>query len=415
MYRTFNRITTTVLWGIALGIFLPIAWAQAAGMYTTYQAKIIKPDGYPLEASSINFKFTILDPAGTCSLYSETYSSVNMAGTGGLISFSLGSGIKTYPPSSTTFSEVFNNQIASLSCDVGGPVSYSPAGNDLRKIVMQFNDGTGWQTLPAMIINHVPYAMYARNAVSATMAVNSSQLNGKTDLDFVQVTSIPTCAASQALQYNGASFGCVNLTSSGVLSVSGTAPIMVTGSAAAPMISISVASMSSNGYLTSADYAEFNAKLSASSTQIVNTLGYAPVSSSAVATQISSSNLSGDVSGTISANTVQTVGGKTAAQISASVNDTLAATATSATNTIVKRDASGNASFNGASVSYLDIYKPSSSFNIRLQAPTSLSANYTLNLPTTSGGSGQVLSTDGAGNLSWINAATGSVTSVSCK
>ncbi|MCM2353668.1 MAG: hypothetical protein NDI63_08630, partial [Pseudobdellovibrio sp.] len=44
---------------------------------TTYQAKIVKPDGYPLEASTVNFKFTILDPAGSCILYSETYSSVN--------------------------------------------------------------------------------------------------------------------------------------------------------------------------------------------------------------------------------------------------------------------------------------------------------------------------------------------------
>lgn len=38
---------------------------------------------------------------------------------------------------------------------------------------------------------------------------------------------------------------------------------------------------------------------------------------------------------------------------------------------------------------------------ITLQAPSSLSGDYTLTLPTTDGGSGEVLTTDGSGNLSW--------------
>lgn len=398
----------------AVATLLCASVSSAAPMYTTYQAKIIKPDGHPLEATSVNFRFTILDPAGACILYSENFNTINMSGTAGLVYFSLGSGIKTYPTSGTVdFSDVFNNQVSSLSCDASGPVSYTPTANDLRKIVMQFHDGTGWQTLPAMNINHVPYAMYAKNAASATTAVNSLQLNGKTDLDFVQVTSIPTCGASQALQFNGASFGCVTVGSGGggLLSVSGTAPIMVTGSASAPVISISVASMSSDGYLTSADYAEFKAKLSASSTQIVNTLGYAPVSSSAVATQIASTNLSGDVSGTISSNSVMSVGGKAASQISTSVDNTLAATSSNTTNTIVKRDSSGNFTANdiyanAAKINYFDIYKPSTSFNIRLQAPTSLSANYSLVFPDNAGIGGQVLTTDGSGNLSWTSQTT---------
>ncbi|WP_409478176.1 tail fiber domain-containing protein [Pseudobdellovibrio sp. HCB154] len=186
---------------------------------TTYQAKIVKPDGYPLEAASVNFKFTILDPAGSCILYSETYSAVNMSGTGGLISFALGSGVKTYPASATTFENVFSNVTPSLSCDAGGPPSYSPVSSDIRKIVMQFHDGNGWQTLPAMSINAVPYAMYANDAL---------KLNGKTDADFVHVTSIPTCVASEALHYNGAMFSCITtaqtLTSSAVISALGYTP-----------------------------------------------------------------------------------------------------------------------------------------------------------------------------------------------
>lgn len=365
----FKKITTVLSFAIAMLLSFS---TQAAGMYTTYQAKIIKPDGTPLESTNVNFRFTILNPLGACILYAENFNTINMAGSGGLVNFSLGSGIKTFPVSgSVNFSDVFNNDGTALSCAAGGPPAYIPAANDLRKIVMQFHDGLGWQTLPAMNINHVPYAMYAKN---------STQLNGKTDLDFVQVTSIPTCSVSQALQFNGASFGCVAVGSSstdGLLSVSGTAPIMVSGSASAPVISISVASMSSDGYLTAADYAEFKTKMSVSSTEIANALGYAPVSSSAVATQIT-------------------------AQISA------AAAVSNTANTLLLRDSSGNiwandVYANSTRTNYVDIFKPSTAFSIRLQAPISLSAGYNLIFPSDDGLSGQFLTTDGSGNLSWTS------------
>ena len=193
---------------IFVSIFI-LAPSVFSASYTTYQAKIVKPDGYPLESNNVNFKFTILEPAGSCILYAETYSSVNMANTGGLISFSLGSGVKTYPVSSPTFMDIFNNAVASHSCDAGGPVSYSPNSDDTRKIVMQFHDGNGWQTLPAMTINAVPYAMYAND---------SQNLGGVAAANYVRYSTIPTCMASQALQYTGASFNCVALPEAGAFS-----------------------------------------------------------------------------------------------------------------------------------------------------------------------------------------------------
>lgn len=104
-----------------------------------------------------------------------------------MVSFSLGSEIKVYPTSSTTFEQVFSNVTPNLSCDAGGPASAS------RKIVMQFEDGNGWQTLPAMNINAVPYAMYATEAQT--------------------LSGLPTCAVGEALSYNGASFSCETLNS----------------------------------------------------------------------------------------------------------------------------------------------------------------------------------------------------------
>lgn len=393
----------------AVNIFIFSLFLEAAPLKTTYQAKIFKPDGFPLESNNVSFRFTTLDPAASCVLYIEDFSAVNMSGSGGLISFSLGNGVRSYPASSTTFASVFDNSTISYSCQAPG--IFSPVASDNRKIVMQFNDGTGWQTLPAMAINAVPYAMYASSAD------DSHLLNGKTDTAFVEKINVPVCASDRILYFNGASFSCIDYTGNGagggISSVTTSGSVLVnTGTASAPVLSVTVSSISTDGYLTSLDYQEFKNKLSASSSAITSTLGYAPVSSSAVATQITSAlasqTLSGDVNGSFSATTVSQVGGKTASQVATSVDETLAATAAASASTLVKRDGSGGASFNSAY-----IYKPGTNFSVRLQAHASLAANYVLTLPQDDGNSGQVLSTDGSGNLSWINPSTGSVVSVS--
>lgn len=181
-------------------MLLNTAVAFAGPSQTTYQARIVKPDGYALEASNVNFQFTILDPSGSCIIYSETYSAVNMGSSGGLVSFSLGTGVRTFPVSGSTFEQVFSNTTASLACNAGGPGTYSPSATDTRKIVMQFNDGSGWQTLPAMTINAVPYAMYANDALT---------LRGRNVTDFVQVASLPSCGVSEAVRFNGVGFSCI--------------------------------------------------------------------------------------------------------------------------------------------------------------------------------------------------------------
>ncbi|AZZ37203.1 hypothetical protein CIK05_10535 [Bdellovibrio sp. qaytius] len=392
--------------------------AYAMNGKTTYQAKIIKPDGQPLNAVSVNFRFTVLDPSASCILYIEDYAAVNMLGSSGLVSFSLGAGVRAFPVSGTlsTFQNTFDNSVTSFSCQSAG--NYNPLSKDTRKIVMQFNDGNGWQTLPAMAINAVPYAMYASKANEA------KTLNSKADTAFVEYSTLAalSCASNEAIQFNGVSFSCIPVGVSGgggITGVTTSGSVLVTGgTASAPVISITAASVSSDGYLTSLDYAEFKAKLSVSSTQIVNTLGYTPVSGAAVASQIASSTLSGDVTGNVSSNIVSSVGGKTASQVATSVDATSAASSNAVASVLVKRDAGGNILAAGisagtANLNYADIYKPGTAFNVRLQAPTSLSANYALTLPSTSGTANQILTTDGLGQLIWSNPSVGSVTNVS--
>lgn len=387
---------------------------------TTYRAKIIKPDGSPLEAANVDFKFSVLDTTGNCTIYTETYSALNMTGTGGLVSFSLGSGIRGFPSASATtavFANVFDNTIASMPCEASG--IYTPNPTDTRKIVMQFNEGNGWHSLPAMTMNSVPYAIYAAKSV------NAMKLNGKSDTDFLQKNSsdIPTCAAGTMLYFNNASFSCVP-TGSGsgggtaITSVSTNGSVLYrTGTLNAPVINIYDVTTSRDGYLKSSDYNEFKAKLAASGTQIIKALGYDPVSAAGVTSQIENYNFAGDVVGKIGSTVVNTVGGKPASQVAASVNDILAATASSTVSTLVKRNASGNITVNNlyasaAKLTYLDIYKPSSSFNIRFQAPTNLNASYVLNLPPTSGTVGQIISNDGSGNLVWVSPKAGEVVNV---
>ena len=321
--------------------------AFAGPVKTTYQAKIVKPDGLPLESNNVNFKFTILDTAGTCILYAETFSAVNMASTGGLVSFALGSGVKTYPVSSTTFEQVFSNITPSLSCDASGPVSIAPAANDIRKIVMQFHDGSGWQTLPAMSINAVPYAMYATSAET---------FGGVSASAYVQKNDLSSCPGGQALTYNGISFSCIAVGSSGSVSAAaittalGYTPVAgasftslestvaasfaaiassqwvnsfngstsatqsfatgVTGTAfsissanGVHTFNIPLASAASvtGGLVSNADYTTFMGKITSSAASISQVLGYTPANSATVTVLSSQVNsLTAQVSGVVS-------------------------------------------------------------------------------------------------------------------
>lgn len=324
--------------------FAHIAWASP--QVTTYQARIIKPDGYPLEAANVNFKFSILNPAGNCILFSETYASVSLVGSGGLIAFPLGSGVKSFPASSTTFADVFNNSVASLACEAGGPnPDYQPDAFDNRKIVMQFNDGTGWQTLPAMSINAVPYAIYATDAM---------RLGGVSATSFVQYSTIPTCAASESLSYSGTSFSCV---------AAGSAPVNVTSGTVVTAL----------GY-TPAD----DASVTAVSSTLTSVSSYAAAVSSTVYS----------VSSTVSSleNSVSTLQSSVAASLAAIVSSqwTTSGTAINYTNGNVgigtsspahTLDVSGTVNAKGLKINGVD-FAPAMQWSVNGNSGTSATTNF---------------------------------------
>jgi len=121
---------------------------------------------------------------------------------------------------------------------------------------------------------------------------------------------------------------------------------------------------------------------------------------------------SGGTSGT-AVTTVESVGGSSAANIHLAELAANAATSLDTFSTIVKRDASGN--FAAGTITLDDqgaiIFEDlAGTASVTLEAPTTVTTSYVLQLPIAQGSSGQTLSNDGSGNLSWVTPAGASYT-----
>lgn len=89
----FMRIKSTppfLILFLAAVVFTIHTYAVPSSL--TFQTKIYKPNGTALEAASVSFRFTTVDPTGTCILYVEDFSGMNMQASVGLAVFSLGTG-----------------------------------------------------------------------------------------------------------------------------------------------------------------------------------------------------------------------------------------------------------------------------------------------------------------------------------
>lgn len=122
-------------------------------------------------------------------------------------------------------------------------------------------------------------------------------------------------------------------------------------------------------------------------------------------------SLVGDVTGTQGATVVATVGTSTAANVHAAELLANAATSANTNSAIVKRDSSGN--FAASNITHnLSIFKDSGANTVTVQAPSSVSASYTLKLPTAAPSGTQLLQVDASGNMSYTSGNAGTVTGV---
>ena len=73
------------------------SFAEAIPQNISFQTKIYKPDGTPLEASSVQFRFSLMNPLSTCVIYSENFSNVDLSNSAGSLVLALGAGSRAYP------------------------------------------------------------------------------------------------------------------------------------------------------------------------------------------------------------------------------------------------------------------------------------------------------------------------------
>lgn len=238
----------------------------------SYQGRILKTDGTPLEYNNVSFIFQITNPNGSCVIYQEQVTGYSFVNSGGVFDAPIGEGSVQYPlGGAANILEAFDNSkvfncgnctlVNGVYTCVDGTNTYTASVGDFRKLRVSFYDGNGWKTVsPDNIIRSVPYAGYA---------LSSQKLGSYIASDFLLKAGLPTCANGTFLSYNGSALTCEAVTggSTGtVTAVSGNSPISVATGTTTPSISISQASSTTNGYLSSTDWNTFNNKLSVSAT-----------------------------------------------------------------------------------------------------------------------------------------------------
>jgi hypothetical protein len=425
----------------------------AAPATMTFQSRIINPDGSALEAPAVNFQFEYYSHDNACLLYVEQFTNVSMALSKGLVSLQLGGGTRALPVSGmTTVQSIFNNApLVNHECQPAAGVFYtniSPSSR--RNLVVRFDDlsGAGQQTLSGISINSVPYAWYS--AIADT-AANATSLGGILAVNYLKFSDFSgTCAAGEYLTYDASGtpkFTCATpATSAGtVTNVSGTLPISVATGSSTPVISIADATGAAKGAVqVGANITIASGVISLTGTNVTTALGYTPLNRANNLSDLTNAatartnlglggaaqldvTVGGDLTGSLPNPTVATVGGKTQAEIAATVTAVAAATSANTAGEIVARSLSGditvrelnattvtsaNVSTNNTTAKNIYLYDVAGINRILFKAPSAGITNYTLTLPPTVGTNGQVLSTNASGDLSWISAAGGSVTSI---
>ncbi|MCX6107338.1 MAG: hypothetical protein NTY08_16045 [Proteobacteria bacterium] len=313
---------------------------------------------------------------------------------------------------------------------------------------------------------------------------NKLVLNDKGSTNSVALKAPDTLASSLTWELpstNGSSGQVLSTNGSGTLSwvsaavgsvtnVTGTAPLSVATGTSTPVISMSQANGTTDGYLSSADWTTFNNKQAAGNyiTAVTGDVtatgpGSAAATLATVAIPGTSTKVTYDVKGRvtlgtslaaadipplsaaiITSGTLAAANGGTGVSSTATfpasgvvvtrdeaetlTNKTLSAavisgassisgsTAINTTGTVNSgaQTVAGNITIlgSGTTGNKLVLNDKGSTNSVALKAPDNLGSSLTLELPGSNGSSGQVLSTNGSGTLSWLSAAVGSVTNV---
>lgn len=455
-----------------------------AGAVLTYHGRIVDSrNNRPLEATNVTFRIRIYSPnPGKCLLYEETRSNVNMAGSQGVFVLPIGdgSGARTgLAPSNLMMEKIFSNNgvtIPDLVCNSGD--SYTPQPLDQRQMLVSYDDQSGYVSpshdgfddLPLMKLNYVPFAVSAHDAqnlggapASSVLRVQGGSATPMSVTNFAELVSLINGNSNQyekAGKLNGSS---VPVLGNGqVLGWNSGAWTAITPLTAATETDPTVKSFAKNNLPSCAANAFLQndgsgnfacVAIPAGNSGTVTSVSAGPGLISSVAGNAaitSTGTLSVDV-GTTAGKIVQLETGAKLPAVDGSqllnVNATTATTASGLTNTasintsgtistsqLTSTDtitSSGNiVSTNGDIVAnngniqtnkaitakdglFLYDQKTPTPGSVGLKAPADVPTNYVMTLPTVQGTNGQVLGmSPTTGQLTWINPSSGSVTSV---
>lgn len=223
-------------------VMIPLLYAlaaQAEGYHVS--GKIIRPDGTPLEATSVSFNLEVLSPNNSSCILFQEQVSVNMQNSKGQFNLNLGGGTRSYPSVGFSLEKVFSNSTA-LTCQDSS--TYTPTSSDERNLRISFYDGAAWQSFAPQALKAVPFATESKNAQSSaavgtylptsllrvdggtapaltsaqatslvTLAAGTSGLYLTAESDpsvsnFAKA-SLPTCSVGQVLKSDGVALSCV--------------------------------------------------------------------------------------------------------------------------------------------------------------------------------------------------------------
>lgn len=369
---------------LAIFVLLPII-AKASGAGITYHGRLVDKDGHAVESSNVQFKLQIRTPGNENCLMYEEVQVKDLSQASGAFAITLNDGTGTRLDSSGfSLDQIFANRnsytFAGGICAAGN--SFSPNPTDSRRIQVLFNDGTfpigQWEPVPPMAINFVPMAIESMQVggykkeqllkIADGVSTTGTELNSAS---WTELLALIAGTSTQFIKPNNANFTAAPTWSG----TPATANDLVNKSYVDTQVAAGLPNVGTAGTYTK-----------------VTTDAKGRVTAGATLAEADLPNITtaGKVDG--GAINAGTIGGATAINTSGNIYTTGTVT--------------------GLTVSATNLRVYNGSDYVQLSAPALGGVNVSFRLPSSDGSTGQVLKTDGAGNLSWLTPTTGSVTSV---
>jgi hypothetical protein len=419
--HSYMKPLTAVRLFVYFGLFLPLLGRASSGI--TYHGKILRPDGItPVSSATTQFKIQIRTPGGENCLLWEEQQTKDLSSTNGVFTITIND---TAEPSLIAnalpfaITRVFSNRsgfTGLTGCSAG--TTYNPSTVDGRNLQVSFreNPSDPWEQMPLTKVNFIPLSLNSvqLSGYDASEFLKIDPLSSYTTLTAANVNTLVDIIAgtnSQYLKPSSAFSGDVTGTSSTTVvekirgtNVVATAPttgqiLKYDGTNWAPAADDTGGSPADASY-TVKGTVQINTDLATSGLFIAAGVLALPnvitaggptggASTVPVITYDQKGRLTAVSTATIDDTTkLPLAGGTMTGSINMGTQNITNATSVAATN------------FSGRNL----ILSDNDTNTVTIKTPTDIAADYVLTLPADDGNSGQVLSTDGSGALSWVAA-----------